>query len=60
MVWELAEGGPLSDTIWAWTGKVVLDMSLKVMQCRRIDAELPLQVQAHLLKCKHPLTNNTP
>ncbi len=67
MVRELAEGGPSSDTIWAWTGKVVLDMSLKVTQRRRIDAELPLQVRAHLLlhlvdlpKCERPLTNNTP
>ncbi len=53
--------------IWAWTSKVMLDTSLKVMQHQRIDTELPLQVQAHLplhlvdlLKCKHPLTNNTP
>ena len=53
--------------IQAWTGKVVLDMSLKVTQHRRINAELPLQVRAHLLlhlvdlpKREHPLTNNTP
>ncbi len=67
MVRELAEGGLSSDMIWAWTGKVMLDMSLKVTQHQRIDAELPLQVRAHLplhlvdlLKCECPLTNNTP